>query len=208
FAIYHAVTQRARYMVPPEVWPSYCEHYRMGQALYIDQYYALRTEPFLGDYLLPEERPKWMEHNTYWALYTSDRYVWCYSERMDWWNKKQVPDGCEEAIRSARANVNSGKLLGFSLEPIVADAQKRRTEALQPNRYTRMPRRPADIARTTSGSAPVIDGNLNEPFWENIAPLPPFVLVGEPDKSANGQTTARASFNDKALYIAFRCEEP
>src|SRR5262249_48428920 len=202
FAIYHAVTQRARYMVPPEVWPSYCEHYRMGQALYIDQYYALRTEPFLGDYLLPEERPKWMEHNTYWALYTADRYVWCYSERMDWWNKKQVPAGCEEAIRDARANVNSGKPLGFSLEPIVADAQKRRTEAREAARYTGMSRRPADIVRAPTGSAPLIDrnqrhsdpagshprpldgrgaggeGNLNKPVWENIAPLPPFVLIG------------------------------
>src|SRR5437870_2341360 len=100
FSIYHAVTQRARYMVTPEVWPAYREHYRMGQALYIDQYYALRQEPFLGDFLLPEERPRWMEHNTYWALYTADCYVWCYSERMDWWNKKQVPEGCEAAIRN------------------------------------------------------------------------------------------------------------
>jgi len=199
FTIYHAVTQRARYMVTPEVWPAYREHYRMGQALYIDQYYALRTEPFLGDFLLPEERPRWMEHNTYWSLYTADRYVWCYSERMDWWNKKQVPEGCEAAILSARANVNSGKALGFSLEPIVADAQKRRSEAQQAARYTRMSRRTADIARAPTGSAPVIDGNLNEPFWENITPLPPFVLFGTPDKPVNARTTARASYDSKAI---------
>src|SRR5439155_12056909 len=146
--------------------------------------------------------------NTYWALYTADCYVWCYSERMDWWNKKQVPEGCEAAIRNARANVNSGKPLGVSLEAIVADAQKRRTQAQQANRYPRMSRRTADIARAPAGSAPVIDGNLNEPFWENITPLPPFVLVGASDKPANAQTAARVSFDDKAIYIAFLCEEP
>ncbi len=75
-ASYHQVTQRARYMVTPEVWPAYREHYRMGQALYIDQYYGLRQERVLGDYMLPEERPLWMEHNAYWALNTADRYVW------------------------------------------------------------------------------------------------------------------------------------
>ena len=26
--------------------------------------------------MTPEERAQWFEHNTYWALYTSDRYVW------------------------------------------------------------------------------------------------------------------------------------
>src|ERR1044071_7928492 len=99
FTAFHNVTQRARYMVTPEVWPAYREHYRMGQALYIDQYYGLRQEKTLGDYMPPEDQPKWMEHNSYWALYSADRYVWCYSERMNWWDNK-VPLGCEEAIRN------------------------------------------------------------------------------------------------------------
>ena len=186
-AAYHAVTQRARYMVTPEVWPAYREHYRMGQALYVDQYYGLRQEKVLGDFVLPEERPKWMEHNTYWALYTSDRYVWCYSERMNWWKGNDVPAGCEEAVRRARASVNAGEPLGFSLEPIVAAAQQRRSEALQ---------------------APAIDGNLDKAIWQGIVPLQPFVLVGNPDTPGKDQTTARAAYDAKAIYIALRCEEP
>ena len=208
FAAYHAVTQRARYMVTPEVWPAYREHYRMGQALYIDQYYGLRQEKVLGDFMLPEEHSKWMEHNTYWALYTADRYVWCYSERMNWWKGNDVPAGCEEAVRRARASVNAGEPLGFSLEPIVAAALQRRSEAQPAARYPRMPHRSAEIAPVPSGSAPVIDGNLEKATWQSIVPLEPFVLVGHPDSPAKGQTIARATYDARALYIALRCEEP
>jgi hypothetical protein len=208
FTSYHAVTQRARYMVTPEVWPAYREHYRMGQALYVDQYYGLRQEKVLGDFMLPEERPKWMEHNTYWALYTADRYVWCYSERMNWWKGNDVPPGCEDAVRRARANVNAGEPLGFSLEPIVASAQKRRSEAQSAGRYARMSRRTADIARLPAGSAPAVDGNVDKAIWQGIAPLPPFVLVGAPDTPAKGQTSARAAYDARAIYLAFHCDEP
>jgi len=134
-AAFHNVTQRARYMVTPEVWPAYREHYKMGQALYIDQYYGLRQEKTLGDYMLPEERPKWMEHNAYWALSTADRYVRCYSERMSWWQDKDIPPGCEEALRNARAKVNARERLGFSIEPTIAAAQQRKSEAQQAARY-------------------------------------------------------------------------
>jgi hypothetical protein len=207
-AAYHTVTQRARYMVTPEVWPAYREHYRMGQSLYIDQYYGLRTSKVLGDYMTPGEQPKWMEHNTYWALYSADRYVWCYSEHMNWWKNVDLPKGSEEAIRNARANVDAGRPLGFALEPIVTAAKQRQRDAQIAARYPRMPRRTADIAQLPSGSAPVIDGNLSKPFWQGISPLEPFVLIGSPGTQAKGQTVARAAYDTKALYIALRCEEP
>jgi hypothetical protein len=180
----------------------------MGQALYIDQYYGLRQEKTLGDYMLPEERPKWMEHNAYWALSTADRYVWCYSERMNWWRDKDIPAGCEESLRNASVKVNAGERLGFSLEPAIAAAQQRKNEAQQAARYPRMPRRTAEIARVPGGSAPVIDGNLSEPLWQSISPLEPFVLLGKPDAAAKSKTTARATYDAKAIYIVFRCEEP
>ena len=28
---------------------------------------------------------------------TTDEYVWCYSERMNWWLNRTVPPGCEDA---------------------------------------------------------------------------------------------------------------
>ena len=76
-------------------------------------------------HMTPEEQAKWFEHNTYWALYTTDEYVWCYSERMNWW-KDQTPPGLEEAIVSARQKIAEGKPLGFDIEPLIAETGKRK----------------------------------------------------------------------------------
>ena len=122
--LYHAVTQRARYLISPEAWPAYLAKVRMGQALYIDQYYGLRqTTKTLGNVMTPEEQAKWFEHNAYWALYTTDRYVWCYSERMNWWTNADVPPGAEDAIRNARAAIDAGRPLSFDLTPIIEAAK-------------------------------------------------------------------------------------
>jgi len=126
FDVYHLMTQRAQYLIDPALWAKYRAVVQPGQALYIDQYFGLRTERVLGSFMTPEERPKWFEHNVYWSLYSTDRYVWCYSERMNWWTNKDVPPGCEEAIRAARDKLNAGKPLDFDLAPIVKEASKRK----------------------------------------------------------------------------------
>ncbi len=74
--------------------------------------------------MTPEERATWFEHNTCWALYTTDEHVWCYSERMNWW-KDQTPPGLEAAIIIARQKIAEGKPLGFDIEPLVAAAGQR-----------------------------------------------------------------------------------
>ena len=79
---------------------------------------------YLSYRMTPEERAQWFEHNTYWALYTTDEYVWCYSERMNWW-KDQTPPGLEDAIVSARRKIAEGKPLGFDIEPLIEAAGKR-----------------------------------------------------------------------------------
>jgi hypothetical protein len=79
-------------------------------------------ESLLSYYLTPQERAKWLEHNTYYALSTSDKYVWCYSEEMNWWQNK-VPIGAEEAIRSARQKINMQKPLGFNIEVMIQKAK-------------------------------------------------------------------------------------
>ena len=125
FDVYHLITQRALYMIDPALCAKYRAQMQVGQALYIDQYFALRTMRVLGNYMTPAEERKWFEHNVYWALYTSDRYVWCYSERMNWWTNTTVPEGAENAIRSARAKIAAGEPLGFDLRPIAEAAAKR-----------------------------------------------------------------------------------
>ena len=122
---YHLITQRALYLVAPELRARYRVQVQVGQALYIDQYFGLRAQKVLGNYMTPAEQPKWFEHNVYWALNTTDHYVWCYSERMNWWKNEGIPEGSEAAIRSARDKVVAGKDLGFDIKPIVDAATKR-----------------------------------------------------------------------------------
>ena len=56
--------------------------------------------------------------------WTSDEYVWCYSERMNWW-QNNVPDGAEAAIRSAREKIANGQPLGFDIAEIIAAGRGR-----------------------------------------------------------------------------------
>jgi hypothetical protein len=128
FRAYHAIRQRARGLVPAELREKYDRQVQAGQALYVDQNFALRQpkpEQYVSYRMTPEERAKWFEHNTYWALYTTDEFVWCYSERMNWW-KDQTPPGLEEAILSARQKIAEGKPLGFDIEPLIAETSKRK----------------------------------------------------------------------------------
>jgi hypothetical protein len=127
FRAYHAIRQRALALVPHELRHQYERQVRAGQALYVDQNFALRqpnTEQYLSYRMTPEERARWFEHNTYWALYTTDEYVWCYSERMNWW-KDQTPPGLEAAIMNARQKIAEGKPLGFDIEPLIETVRKR-----------------------------------------------------------------------------------
>jgi hypothetical protein len=127
FRAYHAMRQRAPGLVPPALREKFERQVQAGQALYVDHNFALRqpkAEQYLSYRMTPEERARWFEHNTYWALYTTDEYVWCYSERMNWW-KDQTPPGLEAAILSARQKIAEGKPLGFDLEPLIEAAGKR-----------------------------------------------------------------------------------
>jgi hypothetical protein len=127
FRAYHAMRQRALRLIPPDLRGKYERQVQVGQALYVDQNFALRQpkkDQYLSYRMNPEEQARWFEHNTYWALYTSDEFVWCYSERMNWW-KSEVPHGLEEAILSARQKIVEGKPLGFEIEPLIAEVRKR-----------------------------------------------------------------------------------
>ena len=204
FEAYHTIRERARYLVTPERWPAYRTHVRVGQALYIDQYFGLRTRKVLGHFMTPEERPKWFEHNVYWALYTTDRYVWCYSERMNWWTDTGVPPGCEEAIRSARAKIQNGQPLGFDLAPVVAKAEARQRAEIE----KKLEHRRAEITRVPAGTdPPKIDGQLDDPVWQQTEPLEAFIPLVTNVSTLEAATEARVTYDARALYIAFRCAE-
>jgi len=141
FSGYHMLKQRTLTLVPPELRTKHAVNFQAGMALYVDQLLALRQPPeeFLSTYLTPQERLRLFEHHVYYALTASDEYVWCYSERMDWWHH-EIPDGAEAAIRSARKKLADGQPLGFDITDFIAagshkmnEAAKAKTKATKPS---------------------------------------------------------------------------
>jgi hypothetical protein len=129
FQAYHTIRQRSLSLVPAELRAKHATTVQAGMALYMDQTLALRQPPedYLSFYLSAEDRLRWFETDVYFALKTTDEYVWCYSERLNWW-QNQVPDGAEEAIRSARKKIADGQPLGFSITDIISAGEKKKSE--------------------------------------------------------------------------------
>ena len=140
FRGYHLMRQRSLALVPNDLRAKHAAQFQAGMALYMDHELALREPParYLSAYLSPQERLRWWEHNVYYALATSDEYVWCYSERLNWWQDK-VPDGAEDALRSARKKYSDGQPLGFEIADFIAAGQKKMNEGLK---TTKKPNKP------------------------------------------------------------------
>jgi hypothetical protein len=204
YASYHGIRQRALSMLPPEHVPTYRAQVQVAQALYVDHLFDMRGDrDYLSTHLTPEERARWFEHNVYYALTTSDRYVWLYSEKMNWWLNQDLPKGLEGATASARAKVMAHQGLGFDIEPMMKAARERRQEKLR----AKLIQRKADIAKL-AGAAPTIDGDLNDAAWQGTAPLEPFVPYVNLTREGVQATEARVTYDDAALYVGVRCAEP
>jgi hypothetical protein len=135
---YHLMRQRALTLVPEPLRKKYNAQVQAGMALYIDQTLARRTDrKITSNYLTPDQQLKFFEHNVYYTLTTTDEYVWCYSERMNWWLPPEkagpngaLPPGVEEAVISARQKYDAGKPLGYDIADMIKAAhQKREAEA-------------------------------------------------------------------------------
>ena len=103
--------------VPSELWDAYAHHVQGAQPLYVDwifDYYQTSTSS-LGDGPSDDQRARLAEHHAYYAMKNADRYVWVYSENMNWWTGEQLPSGAEDALRSARRKFRAGEPLGFDL---------------------------------------------------------------------------------------------
>jgi hypothetical protein len=95
----------------------YLRHYRFANAVFVDWILNLGNDPTLFGYYLESvaDRLKLLEHNTYYALTTSDEYAWVYSAHMNWWTG-DVPVGAVDAIRNAKRKVDEGLPLGFDID--------------------------------------------------------------------------------------------
>jgi len=131
YRAYHTIHQRALSMVPEDLRAKYRCQVQAGAALYIDQVTGVRPDDVLSHYMPAEDQLRFFEHNVYYALTTADEYVWCYSERMNWWlppeeaGDRKLPEGVEAALRSARQKYNAGQPLGFDIQHIVETAREK-----------------------------------------------------------------------------------
>jgi hypothetical protein len=140
FRAYHLIRQRAQALIPENLRRKYNAQVQAGMALYIDQTLAKRTLETTSHFLPPQEQLRFFEHNAYYALTTTDEYVWCYSERMNWWlpSEKVQPDrvlpaGVEEALVSAKQKYEQGRPLGFDIKEMIEKAHDKRQKAKQKN---------------------------------------------------------------------------
>lgn len=136
FRAYHLIRQRVQSFVPENLRGKYNAQVQAGMALYIDQTLAKRTEQTTSHFLSPQEQLQFFEHNAYYALTTADEYVWCYSERMNWWLPPEkvepdrvLPAGVEEAFVAARQKYEQGRPLGFDIKEMIEKVHDKRQKA-------------------------------------------------------------------------------
>jgi hypothetical protein len=134
---YHLMRQRGQALVPESLRKKYNTNVQAGMALYIDQTLAKRADrKVTSNFLSPDEQLKFFEHNVYYTLTTTDEYVWCYSERMNWWLPPEkagkngaLPPGVEEAVLSARRKYDAGRPLGYDIADMIKAAHDKRRDA-------------------------------------------------------------------------------
>lgn len=80
------------------------EKVQLAQAIYFDWIYAKLPEYDKG--YDRQTKDRWLEYNLYNAFKTSDKYVWFYNERLNWW-KGPVDSGIEKIITDVRNKINA-----------------------------------------------------------------------------------------------------
>lgn len=135
YRAYQTIKNRSLTMIPEGLRAKYKTQVDVGTSVYMNQ--------ILGRYrgsavnFSPEDRLRFFEHNLYYALQTSDEYVWFYSDwPLTWWydflpgrRGQPLPKGTEEAMRSARMKYEQGKPLGFDMGKEIAAAKDKAKDA-------------------------------------------------------------------------------
>ena len=132
FRFTHTMRQDALALVAPENRVKYLSQYQLGHAVSVEYTQgAWATAISFPNYLRAQalelstaDRLRWFGQNLYYALTTSDEYVWCYSEKMNWWTGENIPAGMEAAILDIRGKLAKGEPLGYNIEPQLLSAQE------------------------------------------------------------------------------------
>ena len=160
-------------LIDSDIWHKYQHHVRAAHGIYADFYCNMLPLRLRSSNMTDDERARWLEHNVYYSLKTSDKYAWYYNEYMNWWEDRHVPPYMEGAIRSAKRKLAAGQPLGFE-----NDAPSRGWRDLLIQREATIEPKTAGIPRVT-GDAPTIDGQLDDDAWKRAAELGPFVAYVE-----------------------------
>jgi hypothetical protein len=122
---YWEAREEARSYVSTELQQDvYLRNVEIGQSLYLDWIFGyFRTSPpDVPEGLNDDQRARFAEHHTYYAMKNADRYVWIYSEKMNWWTGDHLPPGAEDALRSAKRKFGADESLGFDVDAITHGA--------------------------------------------------------------------------------------
>jgi hypothetical protein len=131
YMVRSVLMDEAKALLPTDLWSKHTASFRLGHAIapeYIQgNWLGLKPFPYRlsgqGAVMSKEDRIKWLEHNTYYALRSSDRYAWTWAEGIDWWTGDQLPEGFKDALLSAKKKVAGGQPLGFDIEEMIRNAQ-------------------------------------------------------------------------------------
>jgi hypothetical protein len=112
--------------VATDLREKYVRQVQVAQPVYIDWIFGryVASWPSVVNGLQGDQRAQLAEHHVYHALRNTDKYVWSYSEKMNWWTGEQLPPGAEIALRSARQKVTESEALGFDLASIVRQSAR------------------------------------------------------------------------------------
>ncbi|UCH35887.1 MAG: hypothetical protein JSV65_05910 [Armatimonadota bacterium] len=100
---YRRMKQQVLAVISPENWDKYQTQVLAGFGLYPDRAWrdagwGWHVDDPSRNYYTPEE----FKENLTNAVDVADRYVWVYTEALNWWTGKDVPPGYEEAIREVQ----------------------------------------------------------------------------------------------------------
>jgi hypothetical protein len=76
----------------------------IAQAVYFDILYA--KIPKFEKGFNKQTKEQWLRDNLYYAFKTTDKYVWFYNERIDWW-KNKVDSGLADIINEVKNKINT-----------------------------------------------------------------------------------------------------
>lgn len=113
--------EASSYLVDPDVRARY-QAIERGSSVYTDVTLGQCAPESWGatrfgyyDSLTSEETQRWFEHNIYHALLKSERYVWTWTEFMDWSKPETRYPGATAGLASAVTKFSNGEPLGFDL---------------------------------------------------------------------------------------------